>query len=73
MSEHLRRIASNVADNYSILQRVPVEGTGSQTPTPRDRAGKPLDVSGGGMMRIPGYEWHDKSEAFHRMASRKRD
>lgn len=54
--------------------RVQSQGTyqnvGSQTPIAHDRDGKPIEVEGGGMMNIPGYEWHDKSKEFHRMAKR---
>ena len=43
---------------------------GSQTPIPHDRDGNPVEVEGEGLMKIPGYEWHDKSPEFHRMAKR---
>jgi len=53
-----------------VTQQAPYQGTGSQTPAPRDRDGKVLEVSGGGMMKIPGYEWHNRSEKFHRLAKK---
>lgn len=40
-------------------------GTGSQMPFPRDRNGDFVQPKQYGMMKIPGYEWHDKSPAFH--------
>jgi hypothetical protein len=46
------------------------QNEGSQTPIPHDRDGNPVEVEGGGEMKIPGYEWHDKSPEFHRMAKR---
>lgn len=48
-----------------VQQHPPYRGTGSQTPEPRDRDGNVIDVPQYGMMRIPGYEWHDKSKKFH--------
>lgn len=41
---------------------------GSQMPIPRDNYGKPVEVEGRGMMKIPGYEWHDQSPEFHKLA-----
>jgi len=48
-----------------VQQQPPYRGTGSQTPEPRDRDGNVIDVPQYGMMRIPGYEWHNKSPKFH--------
>jgi hypothetical protein len=75
-----KRLASRVASAYTngmrtetgyipgmITQRAPAEGVGSQMPPARDRNGKHLDVPGQGMMKIPGYDWHDKSIAFHKL------
>ncbi len=42
------------------------EGVGSQTPPARDRNGRILEVPGHGILQIPGYEWHDKSDEFHK-------
>ena len=52
----------------NVHQEAPYRGVGSQTPTPRDRDGKPAAVPQYGMMKIPGYEWHDKSPEFHKTA-----
>jgi len=49
----------------NVHQEAPYRGVGSQTPAPRDRDGKPVEVPEYGMMEIPGYEWHDKSQKFH--------
>ncbi|NBR67526.1 MAG: hypothetical protein EBT79_09690 [Actinobacteria bacterium] len=49
----------------NVQQEAPYRGVGSQTPTPRDRDGNPVKVPEYGMMEIPGYEWHDKSQKFH--------
>jgi hypothetical protein len=57
----------------NVHQEAPYRGVGSQTPTPRDRDGKPAAVPQYGMMKIPGYEWHDKSPEFHKTAGRVSD
>jgi hypothetical protein len=49
----------------SVQQQAPYRGVGSQVPEPRDRDGHVIEVPQYGMMRIPGYEWHDKSTKFH--------
>ena len=49
-------------------QEAPYRGVGSQVPEPRDRDGKLTRVPQYGMMKIPGYEWHDKSPEFHKTA-----
>lgn len=41
------------------------DGEGSQVPFARDNQGQPLDPPDLGTIEIPGYEWHDKSKAFH--------
>ena len=46
------------------------QNVGSQTPIPHDRDGHPVEVVGGGMMKIPGYEWHNKSPEFHKLAGK---
>ncbi len=46
------------------------QNVGSQTPIAHDRDGHPVEVEGKGMMKIPGYEWHDKSPEFHKLAKR---
>lgn len=56
----------------NVQQQPPYRGVGSQVPEPRDRDGRPAPVPQYGMMEIPGYEWHDKSEGFHRNATRRR-
>lgn len=40
-------------------------GEGSQVPPARDDQGAQAEVAEYGMMDIPGYEWHNRSEAFH--------
>ena len=47
----------------------PTKGEGSQTPPTRDNQGKAQPLPEFGAMAIPGYEWHDKSKDFHRMAA----
>ena len=49
----------------SVQQQAPYRGVGCQVPEPRDRDGHVIEVPQYGMMRIPGYEWHDKSTKFH--------
>jgi len=49
----------------NVQQAPPYRGVGSQVPEPRDRDGKPAPVPQYGMLEIPGYDWHDKSEKFH--------
>jgi len=46
------------------------QNVGSQTPIAHDRDGHPVKVEGRGMMKIPGYEWHDKSPEFHKLAKK---
>lgn len=57
----------------NVQQAPPYRGVGSQVPEPRDRDGKPAPVPQYGMMKIPGYEWHDKSPEFHRTAGLLKD
>ena len=49
----------------SVQQQAPYRGVGSQVPEPRDRDGNVIEVPLYGMMRIPGYDWHNKSTKFH--------
>jgi uncharacterized cupin superfamily protein len=56
----------------NVHQEAPYRGVGSQVPEPRDRNGHPVPVPQYGMLKIPGYEWHDKSESFHRNAAMRR-
>lgn len=49
----------------NVHQEAPYRGVGSQMPEPRDRNGHVVPVPDYGMMKIPGYEWHDKSKKFH--------
>lgn len=83
--ESMPRMASRVASRHiaytpghrtdkgyspgSVTQQPPDQGVGSQTPFAHDRDGKPVAVRQIGMMKIPGYEWHNKSESFHRIAA----
>ena len=46
------------------------EGEGSQVPFARDNQGNPLPPPDLGIETIPGYEWHDKSKAFHSIESK---
>jgi hypothetical protein len=57
----------------NVQQAPQYRGVGSQVPEPRDRDGKPVPVPQYGMMKIPGYEWHDKSPEFHRTAGLLKD
>ena len=59
--------------NGYVEPQATYQNTGSQTPIPHDRDGNPLEVEGKGMMKIPGYEWHDKSPQFHKLAGRVKD
>ena len=45
----------------------PTVGEGSQVPFARDHQGKPVPAPDLGTLEIPGYEWHDKSKAFHQV------
>jgi len=51
--------------NGLVEDFTPTEGEGSQVPFPRDNQGHPLAPPDLGIENIPGYEWHDKSKAFH--------
>lgn len=51
--------------NGLVEDFIPTEGEGSQVPFPRDNQGHPLAPPDLGIENIPGYEWHDKSKAFH--------
>jgi hypothetical protein len=52
----------------NVHQEAPYRGVGSQVPEPRDRDGKLTRVPQYGMMKIPGYEWHNTSAEFHKTA-----
>ena len=54
--------------NGYVSPQATYQNIGSQTPIAHDRDGKPIEVESRGIMRIPGYEWHDKSPQFHRIA-----
>ena len=56
----------------NVQQQAPYRGVGSQTPVPHDRDGQPMVVETQGMMKIPGYEWHDQSPEFHKLAGGRR-
>jgi hypothetical protein len=51
--------------NGLVEDFVPTEGEGSQVPFPRDNQGQAVEPPNLGIETIPGYEWHDKSKAFH--------
>lgn len=73
------RVADRFLSSYEETGRDPVEGwahgrvepiqrtdgEGSQVPFARDNQGQPLEPPDLGTIEIPGYEWHDKSKAFH--------
>lgn len=48
----------------------PTEGEGSQVPFARDHQGKPVAPPDLGLLKIPGYEWHDTSKAFHQVVQK---
>lgn len=55
-------------ENGYVQPQATYQNVGSQTPFAHDRDGKPVEVEGRGMMKIPGYEWHNKSPEFHKLA-----
>ena len=60
-------------ENGYVEPQATYQNVGSQTPISHDRDGKPVKVEGRGMMKIPGYEWHNKSPEFHKLAGRVKD
>ena len=63
----------NTWENGFVEPQATYQNVGSQTPIAHDRDGHPVEVVGGGMMKIPGYEWHDKSPEFHKLAGKVKD
>ncbi len=57
-------------ENGYVEPQATYQNVGSQTPIAHDRDGHPVEVVGGGIMKIPGYEWHDKSPEFHKLAKK---
>ena len=55
-------------ENGYVEPQAIYQNVGSQTPISHDRDGHPVEVEGKGMMKIPGYEWHNKSPEFHKLA-----
>lgn len=56
-------------ENGVVEPFVRTQGEGSQVPPTRDNQGKDIPMPDLGELEIPGYDWHDTTKEFHRLAT----